>query len=84
MFAHKPLIACFLLGSLPGLVSAQAAMNQTGNDNEIILEQTGPNSATQLQAGALNWSRVVQDGDNNLALTDQRGYELQAQRKSVV
>lgn len=78
MSAHKPLIACILLGSLPGVALAQAAMNQIGNDNEIILEQTGSNSATQLQMGTLNWSRVVQDGDNNLALTDQRGYELQA------
>ena len=79
MSAHKPLIACILLGSLPGLALAQAETIQTGNDNEIILEQTGPNLATQLQQGTLNWSRVVQDGDNNLALTDQRGYALQAQ-----
>ncbi|AHY43021.1 hypothetical protein CXK93_21005 [Stutzerimonas decontaminans] len=79
MFAHKPLIACILLGSLPGLALAQAITSQTGSDNQIILEQTGPNSATQLQEGTLNWSRVVQDGDNNLALTDQRGYDLQAQ-----
>lgn len=54
MFAHKPLIACILLGSLPGVALAQAAMNQIGNDNEIILEQTGSNSATQLQMGTLN------------------------------
>lgn len=79
MFAHEPLIACILLGSLPGLALAQAETIQTGNDNEIILEQTGPNLAIQLQQGTLNWSRVVQNGDNNLALTDQRGYALQAQ-----
>lgn len=41
MFSHKPLIACFLFGSLPALALAQTAATQTGNDNEIILEQNG-------------------------------------------
>ncbi|MBU2331956.1 MAG: hypothetical protein KJ881_07610, partial [Gammaproteobacteria bacterium] len=63
MFAHKPLIACFLLGSLPGLASAQAVTTQTGNDNEVILEQRGgSNSALLLQQGNANFSRVEQGG----------------------
>ncbi len=65
MFAHKPLIACFLLGSLPGLALAQAVTTQTGNDNEIILEQRGgSSSAILLQQGDANFSRVEQGGDD--------------------
>ena len=52
MFSHKPLIACFLFGSLPALALAQTAATQTGNDNEIILEQNGWNSASQVQQGS--------------------------------
>ncbi|MCD1610426.1 hypothetical protein [Stutzerimonas kunmingensis] len=84
MFAHKPLIACFLLGSLPDLALAQAVATQTGNDNEVILEQHGgSNSALLLQQGDANFSRVEQGGgDTSLQPTHlellQRGMGNQA------
>lgn len=71
MFSHKPLIACFLFGSLPALALAQTAATQTGNDNEIILEQNGWNSASQVQQGDRNYSRVRQDGGDNRVQTNQ-------------
>lgn len=80
MFAHQPLIAAILLGSLPGLALAQAVTSQTGNDNEVILEQSGgPNLASQLQQGDANFSRVAQDGNNNLADTTQTNFDNQVE-----
>ncbi|WP_313305044.1 hypothetical protein [Stutzerimonas balearica] len=81
MFPRKPLYICLLLGALPSLALAQVAVDQTGTDNEIILEQGGGtgNSASQTQDGVLNRSRVVQTGNGNEATTNQFGVENQAQ-----
>ncbi|MEW6175351.1 MAG: hypothetical protein AB1588_06620 [Pseudomonadota bacterium] len=80
MSAHKPLIACILLGSLPGLALALAETTQTGNDNEVVLEQSGgSNTAMQLQQGNTNFSRVEQDGGDNSAQTTQLNLDNQVE-----
>lgn len=78
MSTLKPLALILLisLGTTAFAASHSATQAQDGDNNEVILEQSGQgNTATQTQTGSAHRSAITQNGSINSAETTQLGLE---------